>query len=241
MRVPGLLLVLWFLACGHPEHPRSDRVAIQIDPDEATAMLAMARAPSDAAWARVVATAGFRRLRARELAMQRPFDEATLRSFAQSPELASRATALADAVVKWSSVDLDAIARRVLAYLPREARLTATVYPVIKPASNSFVNKDEHGAAIFVFVDPVQTAAQFDNTIAHELHHIGFASLPDEPCAASPGVRMSSSFFATSSRAGSTTTPLARARWSSSASRGPGTRSAGPWLSPSSGASVAPG
>lgn len=184
----ALLMALALLACGHGQHPRSDRVTLQIDPGEATAVLAMARAPDDAAWARVVGTAGYQRLRTRELGMGRPFDEAAMRSFAQSAELAAQGPALAETVARWSAVDLDVIANRVLGYLPREARIAATIYPVIKPRSNSFVNRDERGAAIFVFVDPAQTAAQFENTIAHELHHIGFASLPEEACAASPGV-----------------------------------------------------
>ncbi|HWM84612.1 MAG TPA: DUF5700 domain-containing putative Zn-dependent protease, partial [Kofleriaceae bacterium] len=40
----------------------------------------------------------------------------------------------------------------------------------------------------FVFLDPAQTAEQFQNVIAHELHHIGFASLPEDKCAATPAV-----------------------------------------------------
>jgi hypothetical protein len=182
------LLLVAAIGCSHPSRPASDRVALRIDTTEARAVLAMISAPSSAAWDRLVATDGYRRLRIREQAMHRTFEDADVRAFVATPQLAARAPALGDAVARWSAVDLDAIAERVLGYLPREAKLAATVYPVIKPRPNSFVNFDDAGAAIFVSIDPAQTTAQLDNTIAHELHHIGFASVHDAPCAAAPSV-----------------------------------------------------
>src|SRR5262249_54833155 len=103
-------------------------------------------------------------------AMHRELGESDMRELVVKPDLAAQRTALAGAVAAWSSVDLDAIATRVFAYLPAEATLHATIYPVIKPRPNSFVNTDDIGPAIFVSVDPTKTARQFDNTIAHELH-----------------------------------------------------------------------
>jgi len=179
--------VLLLLLCACRE--RTERVALRIDPSEARAVLAELAAPGDAAFERVLDTVGYRRLRLRELGMGRRFDDAAMRAFVGSPELAARRAALAGAVAQWSSVDLDAIAARVLAYLPANARLAAAIYPVIKPKPNSFVNLDVLGSAIFVSVDPTVSAAQFENTIAHELHHIGFASVSDDaPCAAPPPV-----------------------------------------------------
>ena len=187
MRTRSLVIVA-VIGCFHPVRPhppRSDRVALGIDTGEADAVLAMVDAPSDAAWQRLIATAGYHQLQVRERAMHRAFDDATLRAFVGS---AARAPALRATLARWSATDLDEVSGQVLAYLPREAKLAATVYPVIKPSSNSFVNFDDAGAAIFVFVDPDRTPQQFDNTVAHELHHIGFASLPAAPCDAAPEI-----------------------------------------------------
>jgi len=183
----ALVLALILCAC----RERMDRVALRIDPAEAEAVLAAVGAPGDAgAFERVLETVAYRRLRLRELGMGRRFDDGDMRAFVAAPELAARRAALAQAVAQWSRADVRAIAGRVLPYLPAEARLVATIYPVIKPKPNSFVNHDVLGSAIFVSVDPTRTAAQFENTIAHELHHIGFGSLNDSdaPCAAAPPV-----------------------------------------------------
>jgi hypothetical protein len=182
-----VVLVIVLCACDRGT-PSAGRVALRIDPDEARAALVMAETPSDAAFARLVATPGYRRLRIREHAMGRSFEDADMRAFLASPDLTARRRALADALARWSNVDLGAIGARVLPYLPAEAKLAATVYPVIKPKPNSFVSFDDEGAAIFVSVDPAQSAAQFENVVAHELHHIGFASINSPPCTAPPAV-----------------------------------------------------
>ena len=171
-----------------PARPHSDRVALRIDAAEATAVLAVSASPTDDGWRRLFSSDGYRRLLVREQAMHRTLDESEMRAFVMSPDLAARRASLADAVAHWSTVDLDAIASRVFAYLPADAKLVATIYPVIKPKPNSFVNFDDHGAAIFVSVDPARSAEDFDNTIAHELHHIGFASIKDAPCSAAPAI-----------------------------------------------------
>ena len=148
--------VLLLLLCACRE--RTERVALRIDPSEARAVLAELAAPGDAAFERVLDTVGYRRLRLRELGMGRRFDDAAMRAFVGSPELAARRAALAGAVAQWSSVDLDAIAARVLAYLPANAPLAAAIYPVIKPKPNSFVNLDVLGLQLHSDVsdgDPV--------------------------------------------------------------------------------------
>lgn len=63
------------------------------------------------------------------------------------------------------------------AHLPPEARIRATVHVVIKPRTNSFVFEVRTNPAIFLYLDPARTGPQFENTVAHELHHIGFASV----------------------------------------------------------------
>jgi hypothetical protein len=186
------LSLIILCACSHAATPRTpDRVSLRIDTSEAEAALAIAagpRPPTPDAQAHFLATAGARRLQAREASMKRALTDETLVAFVTSPELAARAPALRDTLRRWTTADLDALAARVLLYLPAEARIVATVYPAIKPQPNSFVYFDDAGAAIFIYLDPAKTAAQFANTVAHELHHIGFASLRDEPCAAAPPV-----------------------------------------------------
>ena len=191
MARPGLLILC---ACAHATAPaRSDRVQLRIDPSEAEAEAALAiaagpRPPARPALHALLAGSGIRRLKAREASMQRALDDDTLVAFVTSADLAARGPALRDTLQRWTAADVDAIAARVLPYLPIEARIAATVYPVIKPQPNSFVYFDDAGAAVFVSLDPQKTAAQFTNTVAHELHHIGFASLRDEPCHAPPAI-----------------------------------------------------
>ena len=55
--------------------------------------------------------------------------------------------------------------------------MRAKVYPVVKPRDNSFVFEADTDPAIFLAVDPTQSESAFANTVAHELHHIGLASL----------------------------------------------------------------
>jgi hypothetical protein len=51
------------------------------------------------------------------------------------------------------------------------------VFPDIKPLTNSFVWSAKGGdLAIFLYVE-YQTTARFENTVAHECHHIGLQSL----------------------------------------------------------------
>jgi hypothetical protein len=47
---------------------------------------------------------------------------------------------------------------------------------VIKPEWNSFVFDIGTIPAILLYLDPTVTAARFENTLSHELHHIGFGS-----------------------------------------------------------------
>ncbi len=65
---------------------------------------------------------------------------------------------------------------KILSYLPAEARIRASVYPVIKPQSNSFVFETDIDPAIFLYLDPEKSQASFENTVAHEMHHLGLAS-----------------------------------------------------------------
>lgn len=59
--------------------------------------------------------------------------------------------------------------------MPAGSELRAAVYPEIKAVHNSFVYDLAHDPGIFLFLDPSVPATQFAYTVAHELHHVGFA------------------------------------------------------------------
>jgi len=160
-----------------------DRIQLQVVTDEAEAVLGiLARRASggevgEKEWLSLFSTEGYVRLKKREASMHRDLIDADFEKFVLSPDLAAGVAALRRTLDAWKKADLMASARRVLAYLPPEARIRARVYPVIKPQTNSFVFEPATDAAIFLYLDPKESGPQFENTVAHELHHIGFASL----------------------------------------------------------------
>lgn len=160
-----------------------DRLAVRFDAAQPEAVLAILAGrqrdvpPTADHWRRLFATAGQRRLGERETAMGRAFTEEAFREFVLSDELLARAGALQSTLARWRTVDPTAAARRALAYLPEDAVIEATIYPVIKPRDNSFVWDLERDPAIFLYLDPKRTPEQLENTLAHELHHIGFGTV----------------------------------------------------------------
>ncbi len=155
------------------------RVQLRLDTAEAVAVLELLRDPASAdAWTRLFASEGYRRLVAREAAMRRAFTDSAFVDFVRSDTLRARAGALRATLSAWERADLLAAAARAMAYLPAQARIVATVYPVIKPRTNTFVWETRGpNPAIFLYLDPAVTPEEFVNTVAHELHHIGYASV----------------------------------------------------------------
>ena len=158
---------------------------VRIVADEADAALAILERRSrgepipESAWTALFASEGYRRLQQREAAMNRAFTDASFRAFLLSDEMARRATALAIAVPRYRALDMARAAARAVAYLPSGARIQARLYPLIKPIPNSFIFSADSVAGIFLNIDPGRTAAQDENTLAHELHHIGFGTVCD--------------------------------------------------------------
>jgi hypothetical protein len=107
--------------------------------------------------------------------MQRAFEDADFKTFVLSEALAARAPAIRQTFEKWKRADITRAARLSLAYLPAGAHITAKIYPVIKPRENSFVFDTANDPAIFLYLDPNKSSEQFENMLAHELHHIGYA------------------------------------------------------------------
>lgn len=127
-------------------------------------------------WNRIFNSEGYARLKKRELSMERPFEDTEFRKFVLSDELAQRAAALEETLTKWKQADVTRSGELALAYLPASARIRAKIYPVIKPRDNSFVFDVKTDPAIFLYIDPAVNQKKFENTLAHELHHIGYGS-----------------------------------------------------------------
>ena len=144
--------------------------------DQADAVLHILskKEPTEGDWQRLFSSEGYVRLKKRDTQMGRPFEDADFRTFVLSADLARRAPELRRTLGQWTGVDPSAAARRALVYLPEGARIRAKVYPVIKPRENSFVFEVKTDPAIFLYLDPAVPPEKLENTLAHELHHIGF-------------------------------------------------------------------
>jgi hypothetical protein len=151
--------------------------------DEAEAVLKIlakkraGRAITDEDWRRVFSSEGYTRLKKRELAMRRSFEDEDFKTFVLSDQLSARAQALAETLERWRRADATRAARLALAYLPKGAHIHARIFPVIKPRQNSFVFDLDTDPAIFLYLDPAVSRAKFENTLAHELHHIGYGTI----------------------------------------------------------------
>ncbi|MFL5542944.1 MAG: DUF5700 domain-containing putative Zn-dependent protease [Longimicrobiaceae bacterium] len=183
------LAALLAIAAPRPLAAQADpRIQVTVVTDEAEAVLAIAErgeTADSAQWARLFGSEGYGRLKEREAGMGRAFTDSSFRAFVLSPELRGRVPALRRALDGWRTLDARAAAARAFAYLPPGTVLRARIYPVVKPRTNSFV-WDLHGdPAIFFYLDPEVSPAQAENTLAHELHHVGFAQgCPGTPDAA---------------------------------------------------------
>ena len=157
---------------------RVDVRVVTDEPDAALAILARKKANqpiTESDWRRLFSSEGYIRLKKREAAMKRTFEDSEFQAFIVSDKLIERAQALQDALDRWKRADPGEAARRALAYLPEDARIRAKIYPMIKPRENSFVFEVKTDPAIFLYIDPEVTKEQFENTLAHELHHIGYS------------------------------------------------------------------
>ncbi len=187
MRITALLLALvLLLPVASPAQDGRLRVTLVADEPEAVLAILAHRsggsAPTEADWGRLFASEGYVRLRQREKGMGRAFTDSAFRAFVRSPELVAREPALRATLDAWRGADLTAAARRAFAYLPPGATIQARVYPSIKPRTNSFVWEARTDPAIVLYLDPALPAAKFENTVAHELHHVGVGSAcPADP------------------------------------------------------------
>ena len=160
----------------------SSAVDVRLVTDEAQAVLNIlakkqADQPiTDADWQRVFQSEGYIRLKQRETAMKNSFEDADFKAFVLSDKLLGQKQALEETLDRWKRADTTGAARLALDYLPKGARIKAKIYPVIKPKDNSFVFDVKTDPSIFLYLDPTVGREKFENTLAHELHHIGYSS-----------------------------------------------------------------
>lgn len=133
--------------------------------------------PVDDDWKPLFATEGYKRLKLREDEMGRAFTDSSFKAFILSDTLVKRVAPMRKALDAWARLDVRAAATKAFEYLPADAHIAATIYIMIKPRTNSFVYDLDRDPAIFIYLDPNESAAKLENTVAHELHHIGFATL----------------------------------------------------------------
>jgi hypothetical protein len=177
-----LVLVFMFLSAAVALASDS-RVQFRLDTSEADAVLAIleeraaGKQVTNSDWQRLFASEAYLRLKKREASLHRDFTDDDFRHFVLSEDLAKRAPALRRTLDAWKKADLRAAAERILPYLPADARVKASVYPVIKPKTNSFVFETDSNPAIFLYVDPDESQSEFTNIVAHESHHIGFSDV----------------------------------------------------------------
>ena len=179
-------------------HLRAASVEVRIDTEQANAVLALATGMGD--WEAVAMTEGYIRLKRREAQIGRAFTAEEFRAFCESKEVKRRAARLRMTLHQWSKTQVNQLASRALAYLPPNAAIRATTYIVVKPRSNNFVFEASTDPAIFVYLDPAATREEVENTVVHELHHIGLASFAAEMqrkyAPLSPNVRAAAEWLA---------------------------------------------
>lgn len=172
--------VLGFASVCSAQPAKLSAVNVRLVTDEAAAVLAiLAKRKTNQPlheqdWQRLFQSEGYTRLKKRETSMKRSFDDADFKTFILS--LAEQQQALEQTLERWKQADISGAARLALAYLPKQARISAKIYPVIKPRTNSFVFEVKSDPAIFLYLDPAVSKDKFENTLAHELHHIGYGS-----------------------------------------------------------------
>lgn len=185
-RHAAVALFLFAAAVPDTASAAGGNAGVTIDAEEAEAVLAIldarrAAAPiTDELWRRLFETEGYRRLKIREASMGRAFEDQEFKEFVLSRELLERRLALRETLTGWSRIDTVAAVARASRYLPSASAIRATIYPVIKPKTNSFVFDLDSEPAIFFYLDPEMSAGVFESTLAHELHHVGYAKACSE-------------------------------------------------------------
>lgn len=175
------------------QNTSQDSVSLVFDSNEAEQVLSLlqlrrsGRDIPESEWQKLFTCRPYLRLKKREAVIgemfrnpKNVFDDEDFKKFILSESLLLRYQELRKALERWGKVDLERTASRVLQYLPKGAVIQSSVYPMIKPRENSFVWEMDTDPAIFLYLAPEISGEKFENTVAHEMHHIGLSSLEDE-------------------------------------------------------------
>ncbi len=128
-------------------------------------------------WQQLFQTAPYQWLKLREAAIGRAFTDEQFQTFLLSPAALAREQEWEETLAAMKRADMQSLGQSALAWLPEGASIHARVFPEIKPIGNSFVwTKQGSGPAIFLYLER-ESQAKFENTVAHECHHIGLDSL----------------------------------------------------------------
>ena len=189
LAIASLIMVSAPAQAGRPQRARAatratPQIRLQLDSSEADRAIVIlelersGRPVAEQDWKRLFATAPYRALKAREASMGRSFTDDQFKAFLSSRDALAQLGTWKRTVAGMKSADMAAIGKHVLNWLPAGATLRAKVFPEIKPLQNSFVWKEQpsDSPAIFLSVQK-QSRDSFENTVAHELHHIGLDSL----------------------------------------------------------------
>lgn len=165
------------------EQTTGDAIQLALDSSEAEACLRIldkentGQTVTDADWQALFSSEPYQWLIQREASFGRSLGETAFRNYLTSSQVKAKAATWRATLEGMKGADMEAIGRQDLAWLPPGATIRARVFLEIKPTHNSFVwTKPGQGRAIFLNVES-QTRDQFENTVAHELHHIGLSSL----------------------------------------------------------------
>jgi hypothetical protein len=180
IRATFILLILFSIIPGLASE--AERVQVKLDTSEAEHVLAIlakrkrAEPITEADWQAMFATEPYLRLKKREAGMHRDFSDDDFKKFVLTDDQLQQYDELVRTLAAWKKADLRAGGLRVLQYLPVEATIHVKVFPEIKPRHNSFVSEVDTDPAIFLYLDPKVSQQEFDNTVSHEMHHIGLSS-----------------------------------------------------------------
>jgi len=175
-----------------PAGAQEPTVDVRIDVSQAQSTLALfetrmrAGSISPDVWSEIFESEGFRRVVERERGMEarfgleRSFSEESFRTWAESEEALENLAGRRRTLDQWATIDVSAAGAKAMRYLPASVELTATVYPIVREQSNSFVWDLPADPAIFMWVGPDVDREELEMTLVHELHHVGLAGVCTE-------------------------------------------------------------
>lgn len=178
----NLIIILLFVCSSTLLLAQTNNISFKSDFSEADAVINILNrvknkeSVNDSLWQTIFNTEPYQKLKKREAAFKRSFTDEDFKKFVLT-ELPDRKEDLKNTLNEWKKAKFDSIASGIIKYLPEGASINAKVFVVIKPKQNSFIWSDSTGKHIFLYLNTSSTKDQFENTLAHESHHIGMMSL----------------------------------------------------------------